>query len=116
MDNKDNKRKNNTPNRMFIIITLAAALLIWYMGTMVRNQIEESTNIEISYNQFMDMLDKDEIAKVESKADRIVITPKAQGSTPLETTYYTGHFYDPYLVEKLDKADEIGRASCRERV
>ncbi|HHU70821.1 MAG TPA: ATP-dependent zinc metalloprotease FtsH [Clostridiales bacterium] len=105
MDNNDNKRKNNTPNRMFIIITLAAALLIWYMGTMVRNQIEESTKIEISYDKFMDMLDKNEVAKVESQADRIVITPRTQPNTPLEITYYTGHLFDPYLVDKLDKAN-----------
>jgi len=105
MDNNDNKHKNNTPNRMFIIITLAAALLIWYMGTMVRNQIEESTKIEISYDKFMDMLDKNEVAKVESQADRIVITPRTQPNTPLEITYYTGHLFDPYLVDKLDKAN-----------
>ena len=105
MDNKDNNRKNNTPNRMFIIITLAAALLIWYMGSMVRNQLEENTKIEISYDKFMDMLDKNEIAKVESQADRIVITPKTQpNTTPLEITYYTGHLFDPYLVDKLDEA------------
>src|SRR5690554_4031333 len=103
MDNNDNKRKNNKPNRMFLIITLAAALLIWYMGTMFRNQIAESTKIEISYDKFMDMLDKNEVAKVESQADRIVITPRTQPNTPLEITYYTGHLFDPYLVDKLDK-------------
>lgn len=105
MDNNDNKRKNNKPNRMFLIITLAAALLIWYMGTMFRNQIAESTKIEISYDKFMDMLDKNEVAKVESQADRIVITPRTQPNTPLEITYYTGHLFDPYLVDKLDKAN-----------
>lgn len=105
MDNNDNKRKNNKPNRMFLIITLAAALLIWYMGTMFRNQIAESTKIEISYDRFMDMLDKNEVAKVESQADRIVITPRTQPNTPLEITYYTGHLFDPYLVDKLDKAN-----------
>jgi len=103
MDNNNNKRKNNMPNRMFIIITLLAALLIWYMGTMVYRQIEESTNIEITYDKFMDMLENDEIESVNAQSDRLVIVPKKQPNPAIEITYYTGYFTDFDLQEKLEQ-------------
>lgn len=103
MDNNNNKRKNNMPNRMFVIITLLAALLIWYMVTMVYRQIEESTNIEITYDKFMDMLENDEIESVNAQSDRLVIVPKKQPNPAIEITYYTGYFTDLDLQEKLDQ-------------
>ena len=106
-NNNNNKRKNNMPNRMFVIITLAAALLIWYMGSMVYRQIEESTNIEITYDEFMKMLDAGQIESVEAQPDRLVITPKNQPNKALDITYYTGHFPDLYLESKLEKAGVV---------
>ncbi|NMA73271.1 MAG: ATP-dependent zinc metalloprotease FtsH [Bacteroidales bacterium] len=105
MNNNNNKRKNNMPNRMFIIITLLAAMLIWYMGSLVYRQFEESTNIEITYDKFMDMVENDEILSVEAQADRLVIVPKNQPNSALEITYYTGYFSDFDLQEKLDQYD-----------
>ncbi|NLP35845.1 MAG: ATP-dependent zinc metalloprotease FtsH [Clostridiales bacterium] len=107
MDNNNNKRKNNMPNRMFIIITLLAALLIWYMGSMVVRQIEESTNIEITYDEFMDMLENGKIKSVEAQQDRIVIVPKEQPDTALGITYYTGYFTDFDLQEKLQEHKDV---------
>lgn len=106
-NNNNNKRKNNMPNRMFVIITLAAALLIWYMGSMVYRQIEESTNIEITYDEFVKMLDAGQIESVEAQSDRLVIVPKNQPNKALDITYYTGHFPDLYLEQKLEKAGVV---------
>ncbi|MDD4113129.1 MAG: hypothetical protein PHC56_08870, partial [Herbinix sp.] len=65
MDNKNNKdNKNNVPNRSAIIITLISAIFIWYMFSFVQNQIKESTNIEKTYDEFMAMVDHDELQKV----------------------------------------------------
>lgn len=107
MDNNNNKRKNNMPNRMFIIITLLAALLIWYMGSMVYRQLEESTNIEITYDEFMNMLEKGEVKSVEAQADRLMITPKEQPNTALGITYYTGYFTDFDLQDKLSEHKDV---------
>lgn len=46
MDNNDKRNRNNMPNRTAIIITLISAIFIWYMFSVLQNQIKENTNIE----------------------------------------------------------------------
>ncbi|MDF2484098.1 MAG: ATP-dependent metalloprotease FtsH [Herbinix sp.] len=107
MDNNNKPNKNSSPNKMVIIITLVSALVIWYMFWTLSEQIKDSTNKEITYNEFLVMLDEDKVETVVVKTDNtIVITPKKDQSeeTP-EMTYYTGGFLDFELVERLKAAD-----------
>ncbi|MDF2537019.1 MAG: ftsH2 [Herbinix sp.] len=112
MDNKNNKQnKGNMPNRVTIIIILIASLVIWYMFTLFSEQLKESTNIEISYDKFYDMIDNNEIESVELKVDnRLSIVPKVQPNKAFDITYYTGYFYnDLELIGKLkEKHIEFG--------
>ena len=106
MDNKNNKdNKNNVPNRSAIIITLISAIFIWYMFSFVQNQIKESTNIEKTYDEFMAMVDHDELQKVTITSDRIIFIPRVQPDPPLVKTYYTGNLYDEELPRILQEAN-----------
>jgi cell division protease FtsH len=104
MDNK-NKQNKNTPNRMAIIITLISTLVILYMFWTLSEQIKEGTRKEITYNEFLQMLDDGKIESVVAKTDNtLVITPKNQVNSAIAITYYTGWFYDIELVNRLDAA------------
>jgi len=104
MDN-NNKQNKNTPNRMVIIITLVSTLIILYMFWTLSEQIKEGTRKQITYNEFLQMLDDGKIKSVVANTDNtLVITPKEQSSSALAITYYTGWFYDVELVNRLDTA------------
>lgn len=105
MDN-NNKNKNNTPNRMVIIITLISTLIILYMFWTLSEQIKEGNRKQITYSEFLTMVDDGKVESVVAKTDNTLeIVPKDKGEGPLTTTYYTGAFVDLELVNRLDKAD-----------
>ncbi|MBO4799228.1 MAG: ATP-dependent metallopeptidase FtsH/Yme1/Tma family protein, partial [Lachnospiraceae bacterium] len=84
---------------MMIIMTLVSLMIV----TFIMNKINDVSNQEISYDQFMDMLSKGEVAEVTIDKDKIGITPKNQTSY-IEKTYYTGYVGDEDLVKKLKDA------------
>ena len=106
MDNNNNKpgNKNGLPNKTFIIITLISALVIWYMITMLSERFEANTNREITYDQFLEMIDKDEIKSVDLTSDKIIIEPKKQPNPSIKITYYTGRIYEDNVVERIEAA------------
>lgn len=105
MDNKNDKQnKNNFPNKSAIIITLISALFIWYMFSFIQNQIKESTNKEVTYPEFLKMLEKGELEKVVIDGDRIIFTPKIQPYPNFNITYYTGKIDDDSLADRLYEA------------
>lgn len=108
MDNNNNKNnknnKNNMPNRTAIIITLISALFIWYMISFLRDQIAESTEIEKTYNEFMSMLEGNQLESVTIKGDKIFFVPKVQPNPSYNISYYTGNMYDPELTTLLNEA------------
>jgi cell division protease FtsH len=106
MDNKNDKQnRNNLPNRTAIIITLISAIFIWYMFSVIQNQIRESTNIEKPYNEFIAMLEEGKIEKVILRSDRITFVPKEQ-SYSYDISYYTGKIDDDELITQLKDAYE----------
>jgi len=103
-NNKPDNNKNGMPNRITIIIILVSSVVIWYVFSMLQTQLKAGTT-EIPYNEFIQMLDKDEIKSVVVKTDQLIITPKGQeDKTFNKTMYYTGNFYDPDLVNRLEEA------------
>lgn len=105
MDNNNNKQnKNGMPNKIAIIITLIAALVIWYMFSLLSEQVKESTNIEMSYDKFVTMLEEGQVESVLIKPDKITFLPKVQPNSAFDITYYTGIINDPDLVNRLEKA------------
>ncbi|TAH65222.1 MAG: ATP-dependent metallopeptidase FtsH/Yme1/Tma family protein [Anaerolineaceae bacterium] len=107
MDNKNDKNnKNNMPNKTAIIITMISAIFIWYMFSFLQNAIKESTNIEKTYDEFIQMVDNEQLEKVIISSDRIRFVPKVQPNIGYNETYYTGNIYNPELYNILQEAHE----------
>jgi len=102
-NNRDNKKNNKKglPNKSAIIICLIAALFTWYLFSYMSKQLKESTNIEITYDEFINMIDEDGIVSVDIKAEQISIVPKVQPNEGYDITYFTGKIYDPDLANRL---------------
>ncbi len=98
-DDKKNSGRNGQTIMMMIIMTLISLMIV----TFIMNKINDVSNQEISYDQFMTMLNNGEIAEVSIDKDKIGIVPKNRTSY-IEKTYYTGYVGDEDLVKKLDEA------------
>lgn len=106
MDNNNKpNNKNGMPNKIAIVIILVFSLFVWYMFSMLQDQIKNGTKEQITYDEFLQMLDEGKIESVQAKADQLIITPKGQEDKTIKTTYYTGYFTDLELVNRLDAAD-----------
>jgi len=84
-NNRNNRNNNNNPNNrqgwgMFIF----AAILVLVM-MFAYSQLRQDTDAEeISYDEFLDMVDEGKVKEVEIESDRIVITPKTQAELEKE--------------------------------
>ena len=111
MNNSDNgNRKNDDDKKKGVVqrVVLTAIIffvcIIFYM--IITSMMDRVRNREISYGEFLEMLEGDTIEKVEIQADydKIVIYPK-EGTTddPAIETYYTGIIEsDTQLTERLE--------------
>ena len=67
---------------------------------------DSATKKEITYNQFIDLLDQGQVEKVTFDANKIYIVPKTDGTTLIKTTFWTTKLDDPDLITDLkDKYD-----------
>ncbi len=98
-NNKDNR--NNKQNLSFIlIVTLITTILV-----LALYQFQGKTSDqEISYNEFLKMVDDGKVDKVEIRSDRLVITEKKEKGQLIANEYYTGLVEDASLSDRLYKA------------
>ena len=112
MDNNQNGPNNGPGNRkgpkngQTIIIFLIVTVITLIVMALFNSMMNGTTNQEITYNKFMEMLDNGEVDSVVIESNQYVITPKEQpyGFSSLKGmkfTYYTGVVNDPKLSEKL---------------
>lgn len=104
--NNGNNGNNGKPpkNGQTIVIFLIVSLLTLVVINLFNGMMKDSTEKEITYNQFMQMVENGEVSKVTFKSSEIVIVPKAQPIPGVEITYYTGRIDDPQLTDKLLEA------------
>ena len=100
-NNKNNDNKNNKQGISFILlVTVIASILVLALF-----QFQGTTSAtEISYNEFLDKVDKGEVEKVVIQNDRIVITEKKSKDSEVAKEYYTGVVRDDTLSERLYEA------------
>ncbi len=106
-NNKDNKNNKNRQTRIAVMICVAAALFIILWGRMINKQIQNATTKEITYDEFVDMIENGEVEKVEIRdsSHKVVIIPKEQKIEQYVETRYTGILEDGNaMVERLEKA------------
>lgn len=103
----------NDPKKQSLVILIVAALVTLFSISMFMKFMTGATNQEISYNEFVEMIEKDEIDNVVVDSDRITIYPKQEESkNPFvyaygtEISYYTGKMEeDDTLTARLLEHD-----------
>ena len=101
-NNKDGNKKNNSK---FILVCIVASFFVFFLITFLNSQIEASTKKEVSYSDFLKMLDDGMVESVKISSGTIFITPKkSEGVQYFPKTYYTGAMNDIALVERLNRA------------
>ncbi len=99
-NNKNRKQDPEDKKRKIILIAIAlgAAILFTLLTSFFYDSI---TKKEISYNEFIAMLDKGDVKEVVFDDNKILITPKDQKSPYLKVTYWTTDIKDPDIVTEL---------------
>ncbi len=101
-DNNKNSKKKNNKNSFTIAITY---FLIAFAFLMAFNYArDEATNKEITYNEFLRMLDNKEISKVTITNDNLIITPSEDNTEYKGKILYTANVGDQTLIDKLNTA------------
>ncbi|HEX3022899.1 MAG TPA: ATP-dependent zinc metalloprotease FtsH [Lachnospiraceae bacterium] len=103
MENKNNNKKKN--NKSALVITIIATICVYLIFSFMSNQLKESSQIEITYGEFLQMLENKEVKSVKMNSNQITIEPKKEKSNGLYTiTYYTGYLNDPDLLSLLKES------------
>ncbi|MBS6396339.1 MAG: ATP-dependent zinc metalloprotease FtsH [Clostridiales bacterium] len=104
-DNNNNKAPRNRQSiAVLLILALSAFMIMNYVSGMMKN----GRTREIGYDEFIEMLEEDKVAKVEDTGLTWEITPKTQPFENAELTYYTGKMDDEELLPLMkEKQVEI---------
>ena len=110
MDENKNKKPgdNNSGggmNKKAGIITIIATIIIFLTFIYGMQLIKQGINKEITYNEFVKMIDDGKVESVLLKQGKIEITPKSSANEIYTPTYYTGYIGDNDLAERLLKAN-----------
>ena len=105
MDENNNKQGGDNNGRKpqnvrIFIICLIAAILAMLFFKYLTEQVQSAKVEEVTYDEFLKMLEKGEVESVVIENQKIVITPKTQTSF-YGLSYYTGIVDDPELTQRL---------------
>ena len=102
--NNGNKNDKKPKNMNTIIIILIAGIITFIAITMLNSMIKDATYKEITYSEFLQMIDEDKVSEVKFDSDRILIQPSdsQKDSNGFSYTYYTGYIKDKDITDKLD--------------
>ena len=92
--------RNGQMVMMFVLITLVALLFM----SLISKWQTQMTAREISYTEFLQMVDEGKVESVELTSQQIDITPKKSEDEVVPITYYTGYVGDEDLVPTLKEA------------
>ena len=100
--NKNNGKKQGGGKS--ILVFLVITLIVMLAMNIVTSMVKDTTERKISYNQFINMVDRGEVESVEIGSNRIDINLKNQPIPGVKITCYTGIMDDPTLTDRLLKA------------
>ena len=109
MENNQNKNKNPKTDKRGWIFVLIVTLITGYLIFNMYNMVGSATKKEISYSEFLEMVDAGKVEEVKIGSDKLTILPKTQASDnaweqlfpTAKVTYYTGVVEDENLTERL---------------
>ncbi len=98
----NNKKPKNRQSLFMFLMLCSIIMLAWtYFGENGANSSSE----EITYTEFLDMVEDDKISSVEIEGNQLNITPKAKISETTELSYYTYKLEsNDRVVERLEEA------------
>lgn len=98
MDNNDNRgdggRFRNTNSGQTFLILIIAAVVTFFIYTMVRQFFVSGVSQELSYSEFIQMVDNDQVKEVRWGDNQITITPKYNA---LDNGSGTSNTYQQFL-------------------
>ncbi len=103
-NNGGNKNGGNNKNGMTIMIFIFAALLVLFLTSLLNSCAKSATNKEISYSEFISMVENDKVQKVKFTSNKIEITPKDENKL-YRIKYYTAELRDDTLLPLLREHD-----------
>ena len=109
--NNNNGDKRNDKNGQMLLILIVVTLVALFIMSLVTRLETSSMSKEISYTEFLNMIDEDKVAAVEFASQQINITPKTEKGSISLTTYYTGYVNDSELLPLLKEKDIDIRAT-----
>ena len=110
MENNHNQNKNSKGDKRGWILVLVITLITGFLVLSVFDFAGSASSKEISYDEFITMVEEGKVKEVQLGGDKITIIPKEeeQPETVLDllapknqTTYYTGVIEDPTLNARL---------------
>ncbi len=112
MENKGNNNNNNggnnnggnNKNGMTIMIFILAALLVLFLTSLLNSCAKDATNKEITYSEFINMVEQDKVESVTFTSNRINIIPKGENKL-YRINYYTAELNDESLLPLLKEHD-----------
>ncbi|MDD3278439.1 MAG: ATP-dependent zinc metalloprotease FtsH [Lachnospiraceae bacterium] len=106
-NNGPDRNKGNGPkNKQTLLVIVICLLISLVFMALFSNVMNHSTSKDITYDEFLQMVDKNEIKKVTLESGTLTIEPKDQKYTGLEVTYATTLFGDENdLKDLLSKKD-----------
>ena len=109
---QDNKPQNGDDGRQGrrIVFLMVAALVATLLINTLYTSIANAYLSEITYNEFQDYLDKDQIAELEFQSDRMVILTRDEAKKPSsqQRLYYTGYIPNVSNDDLKDRLDAQG--------
>ena len=107
-----NKGPNQDPNQngnknRYSILSFLIFVLVSLIGmSFFTNIFKDTTSKEISYDEFIQMIEEDQIKEVQAEGQTIKIIPKVEGDEKPEVDYYTNMLEDSTaLVARLEGTD-----------
>lgn len=105
--NQDPNNNNGPKNKQSLLVLLICIIVVLLSMNMLTKMTRGVTS-EISYSEFIEMVDKGEVSKVVLKSDQLTITPKVQTTVGVESTMTVTAMEDVNeLTKRLEKADVV---------
>jgi cell division protease FtsH len=101
-DNKNNKKNNKNKSSITVAITYFLIAIAFLM--VFKYAKDAATTKEITYNEFVDLLNNKEISKVVITSENLIITPSENNQEYKGKTLYTVNINDENLIPTLREA------------
>lgn len=103
-DNRPPKKNgsNNNKNHQPILAFLICLLVTLVCFNLFTNMLQDNSS-EITYDKFIDMVEKDQVKEVTLQSNTLTIVPRKQSNPYMEVSYYTNQVEDENaLTERLE--------------